>query len=307
MEYLYYEEQYTDKHYTVKSRVCRKEIIREEDQGYILRGLFTGEIAVFKKDLCSYSALGDIKIRQYCKETPELLERLNIQDLEYEYYSKVREFLETDDHETMKKVIKFLDEIFKGGIVNKVEVFNCVEILDDCGSVNFSINNFNSGIYNPSLRPEDMELKTENYIVRTISQQRAVSRFLPEEDNRREVRRLLDEGFTLREERFSPPDPYITFYEKVKKFVIADKFVDSVFNDVEKHNHNTDFSKRSCNLLIIDQTNDINKLTYELNSQSEVIDNYREEYQRLEKSHLAMKRMNLFRRIFQWKNSLNGK
>lgn len=194
--------------------------------------------------------------------------------------------------------------------MNKVEVFKAVEMVEDRESVEFHREMFSRERHQAEYFggiPSAIEFKIENYRIRTIAQQRAVSRLMPEEHRRREVRQLLEEGFSPREERFSPPDPYITFYEKVKKFVIADKFVDSAFHDAEKHNQETDFSRRACNLLIIDQTNDINKLTYELNSQSEVLDNYREEYCSLENRYSHLKSMNLFQRIFQWKKACNGK
>ena len=177
----------------------------------------------------------------------------------------------------------------------KVEVFKMTEYANDRGS-DISFLNYENHSNTDMGLSQNMDIS--RYPVRTIKQCYGISSMAPKEIRDEEIKRLSMRGFSLRDR-----DPYVISMVKEKKFVIADEDINSAFEDIEKNNHKTDFSKRSCNLLIIDQTNDINKLTYELNSQSEVIDNYREEYCRLENRYSHLKSMNIFQRIFMWKKS----
>jgi hypothetical protein len=114
VEYLYSKDEFPGSNCQTKVVLNRSKIIKEVDKYYIAKGLFSNKIYVLKDDLCSRNETGFV-VCQYYRETPELLKKWNDQQLEYEYKSKVREFLETSDHETMRKIIDFLDKnIFKG-------------------------------------------------------------------------------------------------------------------------------------------------------------------------------------------------
>ena len=139
------------------------------------------------------------------------------------------------------------------------------------------------------------ELDISRYKIRTIRKSMGVSAMMPKEHQDEELKRLSMRGFSI---RFS--DPYVITMVKEKKFVIADEMIDSAFNDIENDNKKKDFKIESYKLLFIEQSNDINKLRYDLNSAQEVLDNYKLEYL---KSRKRFNRLTLFDRIFRWKGS----
>lgn len=143
--------------------------------------------------------------------------------------------------------------------------------------------------------PVVAEYKREEFKVRMIANEKAISALSPKEYIDKEMNHWGMKGFS-----YTRRDPYAIFMRKEKRFVIADSDINSAFDDVEDYNEKTDFERKSLNLLIIEMTKDINILRSQLQSKKEIVGNYRYENKQLENEIKYLKSRNLFQRIFKW-------
>ncbi len=181
--------------------------------------------------------------------------------------------------------------------MNKVEVFKKSEEVGCQGPLLIMSNERMPDLrYDPYAIPERNNFTEERYNIRTIAEQRCVSERLREERKEREVNKLLKDGFEEVSDIYRSQYPLTKMFRKVKRYVIADKMIESAIEDVEAHNRNN-FIPKSSNQLIITLSKDINKLSHELESKESVIKNYREEYKKL-------KSISWFDRVFRFKKAL---
>lgn len=109
MKYLYYTKSVLEG-VTYVNKTYRKEIVEEKEDRYILKE-YTDKISTVPKDKMLYYSDFDDKEHEIHMETPELLEKYEITELESKYSKLIYEFLHTKDHYKMKRIVEFLEGI----------------------------------------------------------------------------------------------------------------------------------------------------------------------------------------------------
>lgn len=109
MKYLYYTESVLEG-VTYVNKTIRKEIVEEKEDSYILKEYSLNVSTVLKDNMVYYSDFG-LKKHEIYTETPELLEKYKITELERKYSDLIYEFLHTEDHDKMKKIVDFLEGV----------------------------------------------------------------------------------------------------------------------------------------------------------------------------------------------------
>lgn len=109
MEYLYYTASVL-KGVTYVNKTYRKEIVEEKEDRYILKE-YADKVSTVFKDNMLYHSVFDYKEYEIHIETPELLEKYEITELESKYSNLIYKFLHAEDHDMMKRIVEFLEGI----------------------------------------------------------------------------------------------------------------------------------------------------------------------------------------------------
>lgn len=168
-----------------------------------------------------------------------------------------------------------------------IEIYECVEVIPENNSVAVTSNY--KGFYGTD---EKYYSSGHSFMIKEVKRAEAIESNSPKKDK-----------FISDHKRYGyieePRDPLYITMVKSKKFVVADEMVNSVFES--KSSLYDGMDHRALKDLLIALSTDARKLNHDLNSQAEIIDNYRNENAKLEENFRFLKKMDIFQRLFCWK------